>query len=69
MLTAARRGRGVAQLSEAHRGVVAFPQFVHQKLQMVRQRRRFRPQAPLQPLAHGLTNRSAGLAIDLLSEI
>src|SRR6185437_6759011 len=46
--------------------VLEAPQLFNQPFQPRRRARQFRPQALLQPLAHGLADRAAGPAIDLL---
>jgi hypothetical protein len=49
--------------------VVPLAQFVDQKLKMRGQTRRFRAQILLQPLAHGIADRSAGLAVDRFASV
>jgi len=46
---------------------LASPQFVDQAIKLGRGAHELRAQAVLQPLAHGVADRSAGLAIDLLA--
>ena len=48
------------------RGILAVPpaQFVHQVLEVRGQARSFGAQALLQPFAHGVADRPAGLAVD-----
>ena len=48
---------------------VAPAQFVHQMFQMGRQARPLRAEALLQPFAHSVADRSAGLAIDLFDVV
>jgi hypothetical protein len=44
-------------------------QFIHQMFQMGRQSGMNRAKILLQPFAHGIANRSAGLAIDLFAGV
>jgi hypothetical protein len=48
---------------------VALAQFVHQVIEVGRWTQGLRTKALLQPFAHGVADRSAGLAIDLLAVI
>jgi hypothetical protein len=54
-----------------HRATLVVPsaQFIHQMLEMGRQTRGLRTKVLLQPFAHGVADRSAGLAIDLFAVV
>jgi hypothetical protein len=61
------RGRRLsARSTQLH---VALSKLVHQSLETGGRPGRIRPQIALQPLAHGVADRSAGLAIDLFADI
>ena len=58
------------QSTEARqRSALAFPHLLDQPIQPRRGAHELRSQALLQPLAHGVANRPAGLAIDLLANL
>jgi hypothetical protein len=48
---------------------VLFAQFIHQMRQVRRQSRFLRAEVLLQPFAHGIANRLAGLAVDLFAVV
>jgi hypothetical protein len=50
-------------------GVIAPAQFVHQVFEVGRWTQGLRAKVPLQPFAHGVADRSAGLAIDLFAVV
>ena len=47
--------------------MVPFAQFIQQMLEVGREAHGFRTKVLLQPFAHGIADRSAGLAIDLFA--
>jgi hypothetical protein len=64
-LPCSRNAQSVWQVLAAAALVVSLAQFIHQVLQMRRERRSFRAKALLQPFADGIADRSAGLTINL----